>query len=219
MSTNRVVGIAAVVGGLLVGGGYGVEYALKACSGGATLASADSQPESSVEVGDLISLKAGGAAVSWAIEPDIGYVSFGSQNENLVVAFKSPGRYVVISACVTEDANTQLTKYPITVKGAVPSVPKIEVPDKAEAKQLAASFRLVADSVEARLKAGILVTPQQIVKETKEANQKALGASVSKWEPWFAKLAAELQSAKIVSLPEHIAKWRTIAVQLEESSK
>ncbi len=219
MNANRVVGIVAVTVALLVGGGYGVEAVVKHKSLGAALASAESKPVSSVEVGDLVTLHAEGHAVTWVVEPEVPYVAYGADTENLVTSFKQPGQYYVYAAVITNDAATAVERYPIAVKSPVAVVPKIDVPDKAEAKLLAASFRLVADSVEARLKAGILVTPDQIQKETREANQKALGASASKWEAWFTKLAAELQAAKLVSLPDHVTKWRAVATQLEEASK
>jgi hypothetical protein len=184
-----------------------------------SLGSTNTSAVTAVEVGDLVTLDSDGHAVTWVIEPEVPYVAYGSETEHLVTSFKHPGQYYVYAASITADAGTAVTRYPISVKSVVPPVPRIDVPDRAEAKALAASFRLVADSVEARLKAGILVTPEQITKETREANQKALGASATKWESWFAKLGAELQAAKLVSLQDHITKWRAIATQLEEASK
>lgn len=222
MNTNRVVGIVgsiALVGALVAGSAkVGVEYA-KYTGTGASLASADSQTSTDVEVGDLVTLHSDGHAVTWVVEPEVQYVSYGKDTENLVTSFKHAGAYFIYAASINADAATTVERFPINVTGGVPTAPKIDVPDKAEAKLLAASFRLVADSVEARLKAGILVTPDQIIKETTEANRKALGAATAKWEGWFTKLAAELQAAKLVSLPEHITKWRVIATQLEDSSK
>jgi hypothetical protein len=207
---------------------YGVFAVLVALGGAAyhflpsqstPFGAADSQPVTSVTVGDLVTLSCDGHSVTWVIEPEIPYVAYGTETENLVTSFKQPGQYFIYAAYITDDAGTGIRRYPVSVAAGTAPVSPTTVPDKAEAKQLAASFRLVADSVESRLSAGILVTPEQIVKETREANLKALGGSVARWEPWFATLGGELQSANLVTMPDHIAKWRAIAAQLEQASQ
>ncbi len=218
-NTNRTTGIAAVVTSVIVAvGAIGYHYIPQPSP---ALGAADSQPATSVEVGDLVTLNSPGHAVTWVIEPEIPYVAYGPQTENLVTSFKHPGQYYIYAASITEDAGTAVTRYPIAVAGATPATPESKLPfgPKADAPKLAAAFRAVAASVQTRLDNGILVTPEQIISETATANKNALGANAKAWEPYFAKLQAKLQAANLQSMPDHIKVWNELALELEGYSK
>lgn len=219
--SNRSTGIFAVVTAVVVAAGaVGYKYIPDPAP---ALGTADSKPVTSVEVGDLVTLNSEGVAVTWVIEPEIPYVAYGAQTEQLVTSFKQPGQYFIYAAYITSDAGTAVTRFPVTVTGGAAPVPDSSLKSvfgpKADAAKLAAAFRAVAASVQTRLDNGILVTPEQIISETQTANKNALGANVKAWEPYFTALGAKLQAANLQSMPDHIKVWNELALELEGYSK
>jgi hypothetical protein len=103
------------------------------------------------------------------------------------------------------------------VKGWVTLVTDPNV--KTESAALGSSFKSVA----AQIRAGVLTTPDVIIKSTAVANNDALGNSASAWKPFFEKLQAELKSrsaAGTLTTPEqHALLWDAIGNGLLDASK
>jgi hypothetical protein len=92
-------------------------------------------------------------------------------------------------------------------------------PDAAEAQKLAASFRATAKEVQELIDARKLMPPDDIVELSRVANNEVLGASVSKWQPFFTALEAKLNTrakdGKLNTMADHVDTWNEIATALE----
>lgn len=93
------------------------------------------------------------------------------------------------------------------------------VPDKAEAKRLAAALRETADEVDTLVKKRKLLSPDEIVALSQEANEKALGSSITKWDKFFTAtedvLTRLAKDGKLNTMTDHVKVWNELATLLE----
>lgn len=192
-----------------------------------------------VSVGELVRLESDGEHVAWTTEPEVSdLVSFGSHNEFCVVSFRTAGRYVAIAA-QTKANKVEISRVEIIVGNHKPGKPNGPTPvsndwsnlvavwladvpaeqQKAGAALLAESYRNVAASVQRDIDAGKLVTPQDIIDQTKQSNNAALGGAVLNWRPFFVSLAAEVSKRKLTSMAEHVREWKNLADALEANAQ
>lgn len=193
-----------------------------------------------VQVGELIKLESDGQFVAWDCVPSIAdMVTYGERNGQCAVSFRQRGRYHVLVA-PNDDGKVKIRQIVIIVgdgdekvvdntKTRWDSLVSQWIGDdtsedrRSEAKKLGQSFYTVADQVEQSLNDGKLVTVDQVIAMTAEANKTALAVSRSDWTGFRAKLNDELKalsaSGNLGTMKQHIVVWREIAAALDRHSK
>lgn len=86
---------------------------------------------------------------------------------------------------------------------------------RVDAKKLAASFKTIADQIDANQ-----ITADKIVSTTKEKNDSALADHITEWLPWFQKITAVLNQNYKGAAPQQLsAAWKDIAKGLEAAAQ
>lgn len=87
---------------------------------------------------------------------------------------------------------------------------------KSEAEALGASFQ----SLSAQISAGVIRTPDDVIKATTISNRSALGNSISDWEGFGQELRKELNglrdAGKLSDMPSHATLWLEIGQILDK---
>lgn len=188
------------------------------------------------EVGELVRFLAEGELVRWECLPKTSDSdSYGTNNENYVVSFRSPGIYTVIAAIYVQN-ELSIHSQAVTVEGApvivpdpivpVPSptvdvglvnrvktwVVKYQVP-RDQSLSLARNF----EAVQALISDGSLTTPGQIITKTAELN-----SDLKLNEGLMAELQAYLTSqsdvGNLTTAKDHILVWSSIAKGLKDAA-
>jgi hypothetical protein len=183
------------------------------------------------EIGELVVIESDSEGTTWVVEPSVPFVAYSNR---LVISFKQPGQYLVFAASVIEGI-VVVNRHELCVKtaGSAPDNPVAKsvwlqilysnVPPKSDAVALAASFRSVATTIQAKINAGQLVTHEQLLTLSAASNRQAVAANAELWTATFAaiklnleKLASEKQ---LISMRDHVAVWTEIAGALETYAK
>lgn len=138
------------------------------------------------------------------------------------------GEYLFIVAGA-KDGTVDVKIHKLKIEATVPSntlkakvmdwAKQINSPSKRDDLiRLSQSFSSIASTVAV---GGL--TPENILDATKASNQKALGASLSYWQPLFDQLAADLkaraEAGELTDAESHVKAWNAIAEGLAEYAK
>jgi hypothetical protein len=188
------------------------------------------------EVGELVRFLAEGEIVRWECLPKSSdSESYGDNNENYVISFRSPGVYTVIAAIYVE-GDLSIHSQAVTVEG--PPTPVVVVPDpvvvvkineelvgKVEgwaqkykvSKDICVALSSNFETVVRMIEAEELVTPGQIINKTASLN-----SDLKLSEGLMAELQAYLTSQSDIgalkTVDQHIVVWNSIAKGLRNAA-
>jgi len=197
--------------------------------------------QESAEVGELVRFDVSGSTADsfkWVLVPESIDFEVYDEGKQAVFSARHPGEYMFIVGCAYE-GTIDIVTHIITIEGDQPGpspippnpdIPNVPRPDegssfvewasywcsqaqrsKYETLQVAGSFEGVA----AQISAGVLTDAKSIIEATANANQQALGDSLTDWLPVLRDIQTELKSraeAGILVTPEqHATTWREIA--------
>lgn len=185
------------------------------------------------KAGQLIVLdvsKSNATSFTWVVEPPTANFLVIDGGKRAVFSHGSPGEFLFIVAGA-KDGEVGVTTHRIKVEGGQPPFPNVDgiaakiplwcesvVSDnkKDEALKLAQSFASVASIVDS----GVVMTPEDVVLSTKNANRDALGENINKWVPLLEALQGELKSMSaagtLSDTASHAKVWRDIAEGLRQ---
>lgn len=180
-------------------------------------------------VGQLVIIdatKSKAKSFKWIVVPETSNFLVIEDGRKAVFSEGRPGQYRFYIAGAAGD-QVDAETHTIDVGGSAPSpVPGINQKVKAwvaqvnsagkksEQSALSASFSGVA----AQIAAGVLKTPDDVIKSTAVANRGALGSSIDSWKPFADSLRTELnqlsQAGKLETMEQHADLWRQISAAL-----
>lgn len=192
-------------------------------------------------VGELIRLKADGTSVRWIVLPETTDTqSYGENNENLVVSFRSSGKYSIVASIYNSKNEHSLHKLEILISKTTPLDPEV-VPDKPDnpepvqpaseisqaitkwcretqpnkqiASQLANNFLVVA----VEIKDGKLNDSFDIVARTAELNSRLKLEGFDVVMAGIQSILTQLEESGELATPDrHEKLWRMFALGLLE---
>ena len=189
------------------------------------------------EVGELIRFLAEGDIVRWECLPQTSdSESYGENNENFVISFRSPGVYTVIAAIGTVD-DLEIHTQTVTVEGPpepVVAVPEIIIEIAAELNEelvgkvegwarkykvdkniclsLSSNFKIVVSLIQSQE----LITPGQIINKTATLNSD-LKLSDGLMAELQAYLTSQSDIGALKTVDQHIIVWNSIAKGLRNA--
>lgn len=179
---------------------------------------------SKYEIGQLITLDASASKADeliWKIFPTT--ENFKVQGTVALFASGKPIDYKIIVvarrgkhlACKILELkyNSKMVHVTNTLTPFEQEVKKWLPPDKAGAKQLAQSFKIVAGTIDS----GIFDSIDGVIMATARANTAALGDRLEIWKPFLQRFQEYLEANPPATIADHSTVWKNIAIALEKA--
>lgn len=215
-----------------VGGGYAVSNVKVSGDAGCTV---QLDAPKTARIGQLVVVDASAsnaASLKWKVVPENPNVLIIENGRKLVFSAERPGPYDFYVAGALGDS-VDLTSITITIDGVVPPNPgpvgieakirewlKLVKSDtwEVEAKKLSDSFRGVSSQVSA----GVIRSPEDVIKATTVSNRSALGSASPSWKEFGEELRKHLntesQAGRLADMDAHAKLWMQIGNILEKVS-
>ncbi len=179
---------------------------------------------SKYEIGQLVTLDASQSKADeliWKIFPTtenfkvqgtIALFASGEPIDYKIIVVARRGKHLaceVLELKYGKDSNrsiSSLTPFEQEVKKWLPS-------DKAGAKQLAQSFKIVAGTIDS----GVFDTVDGVIMATAHANTAALGDKIGTWKPFLQRFQEYLEANPPATIADHSTMWKNMAVALEKA--
>ena len=177
---------------------------------------------STYEIGQLVTLDASQSKADeliWKIFPatenfkvqgTIALFASGQPVDYTIIVVARRGKHLTCKVLKLKHGNNKvintLTPFEQEVKTWLPS-------DKAGAKELAQSFKIVAGTIDS----GVFDTVDGVIMATARANTAALGDRLGTWKPFLQRFQEYLEANPPATIADHSTMWKNMAVALEKA--
>jgi len=178
---------------------------------------------SNYEIGQLVILDASASKADeliWKIFPatenfkvqgTIALFASGQPIDYTIIVVARRGKHLACKVLKLKHGNSDkvintLTPFEQEVKKWLP-------PDKAGAKELAQSFKIVAGTIDS----GVFDTVDGVIMATARANSAALGDRLGTWKPFLQRFQEYLETNPPATIADHSTMWKNMAVALEKA--